>query len=293
MRLSRHALLVVACALLLPRDASTQDVVRSFPWEEVAASANTALPGAVGAASPGLTGSSLHVVHTGGAATLPLLTIEQPRITAAQYAVRGRVKYDGVAAGSFLEMWNHLPGGAYFSRTLAPSGPMGRLEGTSGWRDFVLPFTNSEGGAPPTRLVVNLVMAGPGTVEVGPLELVQFSGASGIARSSNGWWSERAGSIAGALAGATLGILGAMVGWLASTGRSKRLVLGLLRTVGIAGVVALTTAGIAWTMGQTSAVYYPLLLIGGLCAVLGFSLPASVARRYEALELRRMHAMDA
>ena len=48
---------------------------------------------------------------------------------------------------------------------------MGRLDGSSPWRDFVLPFFNQEGGEPPDKLVFNLVLTGPGTVEIGPLSL--------------------------------------------------------------------------------------------------------------------------
>lgn len=292
MKPSRAALLAIACCFLLPSGARSEEVIRSIKWEDLAA-AKTLLPGTVSAASPGATGSSLHIVHKGGAATLPLLTIERPRITAAQYALKGRVKYDGVAAGSFLEMWSHLPEGAFFSRTLSPSGPMGRLDGTSNWRDFVLPFTNRDGGAPPAKLVVNLVMAGPGMVEIGPLELLQFPDGKGIVLASGAWWSDSDAGLLGAIAGSTLGLLGAALGWLASTGRSKGLVLGTLRGIAMLGIVALAAGAVALTVGQPYAVYYPLILIGGLCAVLGFSLPRSVIRRYEELELRRMHAMDA
>jgi hypothetical protein len=287
----RCALLSIAGCLLLPSAAHSQQVIQSLAWEEVAA-AKSPLPGTVSAASRGLSAASLHVVHKDGAAALALLTIEHPRITAAQYAVRGRVRGDNVAVGSYLEMWNHLPEGAFFSRTLAPSGPMGRLDGTFGWRDFILPFTNREGGAPPDKLVINLVMAGPGTVEIGPLELVQFPGSKGSVPGA-AWWTDRDAGAVGAIAGATLGLLGAALGWLASRGRSKGFVLGSLRAIAIAGTIGLTLGGIAWKIGQPYAVYYPLVLVGGLSAALGFALPPSVARRYQASELRRIEAMDA
>ena len=68
-------------------------------------------------------------------------------------------------------MWNFFPGGGqYFSRTLADQGPMMKLAGTSGWREFVLPFDATAPPAP-TRLVVNVVLQGRGSVYLGPLEL--------------------------------------------------------------------------------------------------------------------------
>jgi hypothetical protein len=109
----------------------------------------------------------------------------------ARYALRGRVKYNGVATGSYLEMWNYLSEGAFFSRSLDRSGPMGRLEGSSDWRIFVLPFMNRDGGSPPDKLVLNLVMMGAGTVEIGPLELVQFAAGEDPLADSSAWWSDR------------------------------------------------------------------------------------------------------
>jgi hypothetical protein len=54
----------------------------------------------------------------------------------------------------------------------------------------------------------------------------------------------------------------------------------------VLGVVALLLA-------QPYAVYYPLLLSGMIGTVLGFTLPRTLNKRYEELELRRMQAFDA
>jgi hypothetical protein len=50
---------------------------------------------------------------------------------------------------------------------------------------------------------------------------------------------------------------------------------------------------VALSNGQPYAVYYPLLLVGAVSAALGFSLPRSLNKRYEEMELRRMQALDA
>ncbi|MDH4063191.1 MAG: hypothetical protein OEW19_02240, partial [Acidobacteriota bacterium] len=154
---SRTALLTIAGGMLLSHAVWAEDLVRSIAWQELAA-AQRLKSGTVVAAPSGTAAPVLRVVHEGTTpATLPLVTIERPGITSARYALRGRVRYEGVAAGSYLEMWSRLPDGAFFSRTLATSGPMGRLDGSSEWRTFVLPFANREGGAPPKSLDFNLV----------------------------------------------------------------------------------------------------------------------------------------
>ena len=292
MNRSRKVLLALACGLLLPRTASSEEVVRSIRWQELAA-ANMLTSGTVVAASEGVDGPALRVVHDGRAPnTFLLLTVERPGITAARYALKGRVRYENVADGSYLEMWNHLPEGAFFSRTLAQSGPMRRLDGSSGWRAFALPFFNREGGSPPTKLVFSLVMAGAGTVEIGSVELVQFSADEDVFADPAAWWSDRQAGILGGIVGSALGILGALIGWLGSAGRAKGLVLGTLKAFAWLGICALALGVLAFAVNQPYAVYYPLVLLGAISAALGFSLPRTARKRYEELELRRMQALD-
>jgi hypothetical protein len=47
---------------------------------------------------------------------------------------------------------------------------MMRLQGTSGWREFILPF-DATGAPPPTKLVINVVFEGRGVVFLSPLTL--------------------------------------------------------------------------------------------------------------------------
>jgi hypothetical protein len=290
---SREALLAVACCLLVPHTTRAETVVRRIEWQKLAA-ADRLTSGTVVAARTAAQGPSLRIVQKASApTTFPLVTVERPGITTARYAVRGRVRYEGVASASYLEMWNYLPDGAFFSRSLEQSGPMRRLEGTSDWRAFVLPFFNREGGSPPQKLVLNLVMSGAGTVEIGPLELVQFGPGEDPFANSNAWWSDRQAGILGAVIGTALGILGAVVGWLGSAARAKGFVLGTLKAIGWMGIGALVLGALALGLGQPYAVYYPLVLLGAISAALGFSLARSLSKRYEELELRRMQALDA
>ena len=288
------SVLLAACCLLLASSAWSEEVIRRVDWQELAAAnalkSGTVVGDALEAGAP-----SLRVVHEGTSpVTLPLVTLERPGIRAARYALRGRVKYEQVAAGSYLEMWNHFKEGAFFSRTLDRSGPMGRLDGSSDWREIVLPFANREGGSPPDKLVVNLVLAGSGTVVIGPLELVEFgAGDDPLPANATGWWNGRQAGIVGAIAGSTLGILGAVVGWLGSAGRARAFVLTTLRAIAWLGIGALLLGVGALLAGQPYAVYYPLILLGVVTTALGFSLPRTLSKRYEDLELRRIQALDA
>jgi hypothetical protein len=287
-----NALLSVACLLLVSSTAWSAEVVQSIRWQELGAS-NALKPGLTISTPAGAIEPALRVVHAGLApATFPLVTIDRPGVTAARYALRGRVRYERVASGSYLEMWNHLPEGVFFSRSLDRSGPMSSFEGSSEWRAFVLPF-NREGGSPPEKLVFNLVMTGPGIVEMGPVELIQFAAGENPLADSTAWWSDRHAGIIGSVAGSTLGLLSAVVGWLASTARARGFVLRTLKGIAWLGVGALVAGASAVVLGQPYGVYYPLLLFGAISAALGFSLPRSLHRRYEELELRRMQAIDA
>ena len=70
------------------------------------------------------------------------------------------------------------------------------------------------------------------------------------------------------------------------------MVLTTMVTVAIAGCVVLVLGLAALGMGQPYAVWYPLVLVGGLSAVICGALVTTVKKRYEQLELRRAVAMD-
>jgi hypothetical protein len=287
----------IAALLLLTfgavsRMAAREEVLRTIDWKALAAARS--LSSGVIVTSEGRSAASLRLAHTqAGPARFHLVTIDRPAITSARYAVRGQVRYERVAAGSYLEMFNYIGDGSYFSRTLGDGGPMGQLSGTSGWRDFVLPFNNREGGLPPQKLEINLVLTGAGTVDIGPLQLVQLGKDEGMAGGASGWWSDRQAGLVGGLVGSMLGVLGAVIGALGSTGRAKNFVLRTLRLLAVAGLGALVAGVAALTLGQPYAVFYPLLLIGSISAAVGFALPRVLLKRYQELELRRMQALDA
>jgi hypothetical protein len=110
-------------------------------------------------------------------------------VTTHHYAITGEVRYEHVSAGSYLEAWSHFfapppkypgepgspfPGEAFVTRGLADRGPMGKLEDTSDWREFWLPFDSTDAKTRLESMELNLHLGGPGTVHLRDLKLVQY-----------------------------------------------------------------------------------------------------------------------
>jgi hypothetical protein len=229
----------------------------------------------------------------GHAARVLVLTIERPAITRARYALTGLVRYEDVRGPGYLEMWNHFPnGGRYFTKSLAADGLLRTLDGTSDWRPFVLPFFNDDKAPPPTTLTLGVVLPGGGRVDLGPLRLAQYGPLEDPLAVPGQWWGDRAGGLVGGAAGGVVGILGSLVGVLGGSGRARRLVLGLTHGLIAAGIVTFAAGAVAWIQGQAYAVYYPLLLVGGISAVVFATVLPALRKRYESQELRRMRALD-
>ncbi len=108
------------------------------------------------------------------------------------------------------------------------------------------------------------------------------------------WVSQEVATLFGAYGGAGVGVLGAVIGTLggllAPRGQARGLVLGLLLGQGLLGVVLLVAGVVALIAGQPYAVWYAPLLIGGLCAGLGFGLRPVMAKRYHEAENRKIEA---
>ncbi len=271
--------------LVAARPAAAQEP--TIDWSRTAVTGGVALPG------EGPEGSTaLQLRATGsGATSFHLVTIDHPQVTNSRYVVVGEVHYLGVEGQGYLEMWSVFPNGErFFSRTLATEGALAALHGESSWRSFQIPFFQRGTTQTASRLEINLVLPGRGTVWLGPIRLERSSPPTVAA--VGGWWSERFGSLAGAVLGSLFGVLGALIGVLGGRGRARRLVLLLLvAMVGVGGSLALLGV-VAAGSSQPRYVWYPLLLVGGLSAVVGLVVLPAVRRRYAADELRRIAAMD-
>ena len=226
---------------------------------------------------------------------IPVLTDSKPGRPLSPYQVTGEVRYEGVHSG-FLEMWNHFPpsapgapGQSYFSRTLADSGPLGKLEGTSAWRPFVLPFFPEGASGPPSRLELNVVLPDGGSVWLRNVRL---------STSDSTEWADpiAAGRLLGLIggsAGGAIGLLSGLVGLCLRKATGRTLV-----TVAIVAmiVVAITGGGAIIWLSAKSHLWWALS-IGAVVAIFpvfhALKQWKEACRVFGEREFRRMQAADA
>ena len=93
--------------------------------------------------------------------TICLAEVPGPDIENAMLVYKAKVKSDFQGQGTaFLEMWAHVGGGQYFSR-----GMNDVVQGKSDWKTIQTPFMFQK-GQKPTKVTLNIVINGPGTVWV-------------------------------------------------------------------------------------------------------------------------------
>ncbi|WP_395736049.1 hypothetical protein [Prosthecobacter sp.] len=114
-------------------------------------------------------------------AVIPLLVDAQPNVGTHSYALKGEVKYEKVGGTGFLETWTSIGAGKAFSRSLGDYGPMGKLTGTSAWREFILPMNMMGSSEPAKQIEMNVVLPDGGKVWLRHLRLEPMDfGASGF-----------------------------------------------------------------------------------------------------------------
>lgn len=205
---------------------------------------------------------------------ITVATIEAPSVTSAQWLVRGRVRYEDVEGEAFLETINTVDGREYFSRTLSKSGPSAVITGTSGWRNIVIPFDASRSGRSPTKVVLNVVLPGRGTVHLGEMALVDGAYATRALFSPN-----EAGIYFG-IAGALFGILAGLMGTLAGRGASRAAVMTLWSLLMASALVALAFGLGTAAIRQPWFVTGPLIGLGLLGAAVLIPLRKVLSARY-------------
>ncbi|MBX7166084.1 MAG: hypothetical protein K1X74_07015 [Pirellulales bacterium] len=297
------ACLVAALCLIghnQPAQAANK-VVRVIRWSELA-KAGSLLSGELAKPSDNRQPDALVVRVAEGAAPLAkVCVIDQPGVGGPAYMLRGKVRCEGVTEPGFVEMWNHFPEGfAYFTRTLAETGPMGHLAGTQDWRELALPFAISQPGEPvdaakrPLRLEINVVLPRGGTVYLSDLELVQVSDLAGLNQALSpqgagfGWPTLAAALLLGGQM-----LLVVLLSALAARGLASP--TWMMRLAGaFAGVSALSLlCGLLAVALPVERAVQLQLLLGGLAGI-GASalLIPGLRRKLHERELRQMQALD-
>jgi hypothetical protein len=235
-------------------------------------------------------------ITPGKEAATTLIEDRDPKAPSHLYVLNGKIKYENVEPAGYVEMWSHFAGGdKFFTRTLGDEiGPMQKLAGTHNWRDIALPF-HSKPGMLPEKLVVNVVLPGKGKVFLTELTLTKFEmpREQESSLTPGAWWRPEAGGWVGGLGGGVIGMLGAIVGTLCGVGVGRQLCVGLAIAAIAVSALCLVAGIVAVSTGQLYHVYYPLLLLGAIgVPVFGFNLP-TIRKRFDAIELRRMTALDA
>jgi hypothetical protein len=166
----------------------------------------------------------------------------------------------------------------------------------------MLPFFSNDKGGLPTRIVVNLVFVGEGTVYLKPGKLLQYHSAKELERrldipirlpqNGDSWWKGQQYPWYIVLEGILGGIGGGLIGILGGVGRARRLVLTLIAVFIALGVVNLIAGLIALALRQPHEVCHPLLFAGIFLVAFGPWTFTAARRRYEQIELRKMAAMD-
>ena len=220
-----------------------------------------------------------------GARTITVLELERPGVTKTRYTMVGEVRCEGVDGTAYLEMWSTFAqAGSFFSKA--------SLTGSSPWRPLALPFDATGATGPPQTLVINLVLPGRGTVHLGPLRLVQYAEGEDPRAAAGAWWGPRTAGLVGGIVGSLIGCLGGVIGLLAGLGKGRALAMGLVKGMLAFGAISLVFGVVALFRSQPYAVFYPLLLLGVLCAGLPPFLIPTLRRRYQELELRKMKTRD-
>jgi hypothetical protein len=225
--------------------------------------------------------------EAGSQEPVPLVQLDQLEITEANHLVAGMIRYEGVAAAGYLEMWTVYENEErYFTRALGDFGPMAKLSGSSDWRPVMLPFRGTADRRP-VRLEVNAVLPGGGTVAFKDFALYDAAVARG-----GGWWSDGTGIAGVNIVGFAALILIGIAGCLAWMGKGRGFSLAILMVLIVVGIAAIGGGMVAGAMGQSAVVWAPLVVCGGI-AILGGGVALPIIRRvYVKHELRRISAAD-
>lgn len=230
---------------------------------------------------------ALKIVHSGaGPKSVSLFRVPLEGVEDTVLWYKAAVRAQGATGKAYLELWCEFPGGnRYFSRALDQS-----LTGTTGWRHSQTPFFLKEGHQP-RAVLLGVRFEGPGAVWIDDVRLVK--GSSSWLGQFN--LEDNPGAVLGVLGGilgAMVGIWGGIAGTLASKGRARAFVLTSAWVIILLGAALAGIGGYCYFTRQPYGVWFPMVLAGGIIALVVLANYPALARRYTLLEASRLEAMD-
>ncbi|MDJ0910994.1 MAG: hypothetical protein QNI99_17565 [Woeseiaceae bacterium] len=283
--MNMHKWMMVGLLFALP--VSAEELVATLDLTQAAASESVRFADGV-----------LRVDATPGERQQTLLHLSDPGVSMAVYAVKGMIRYD-VEADGYLQLDSNFGDrGTFFTKGLHTQGPLAAISGSSGWRPFALPFfadggDQSDGVAPtPEALTLSVHLPGSGYVELRDVTLYQYADGENPIDLGSSFVGIGMTTLIGAIGGTLVGLWGALVGFLVPRGRARGFVINSATVLVIAGILVFFGGLYALGTGQPYDVYYPLLLLGAILVFVVGWLRAGLPRRYEAVELQKMQAMD-
>ncbi len=282
-----NALRTIVLGLVFALPVSAEELVATVDLTQAAGSESLHVADAV-----------LRVDAAPGQPQQILIHLPEPGITMPVYALKGMVRYD-VEGEGYLQLDNHFGElGTYFTKSLAPQGPLAALSGRSDWRPFVLPFyadsgDQSEGGVmTPEAITLSVYLPGSGYAELKDVSLYQYAAGEDPLGGAS-WVGTRMTIWVGAIGGCLVGLWGGFVGYLVPRGKARGFVIGSANLLVVAGIVVFFAGLYAIGTGQPYGIYYPLLMLGAILVFVVGWLRLGLPGRYEAVELEKMQAMDA
>lgn len=158
---------------------------------------------------------------------------------------------------------------------------VGNIVGTANWKQYRVGVDRVNGS--PERLELKLFLPGHGTVYLRQLKLVGIK---------TNWWSPQMGGLVGGIGGSALGCLAGLLGCLAGMGKARGFVLAMVKIFIGLGILMAIAGIVAIASSQPYAVWYPLVLMGGILTFVFSVNLYPVKKRYDDLEIRRMTSMD-
>lgn len=216
-----------------------------------------------------------------------LLTVTNSALLQNVEIVEWEMKYKNISSyGAACELLEKYParavGGDAWTNLSGFS-----FGGTKNWDKYDLDVRRApyDGLTFPNELALKFVLPTNGIIYLRLIKLIKFT-------SDVNWWTPQQAGEIGGIGGSVIGCFGALIGLLASKGKTRKFVLAMTKIYIALGILSLIAGGIAAATKQPYAVYYPLLLMGFiLTVVFSVNLP-SIQRRYDELEIRRMTSVD-